>query len=87
MTPRTARTDVVRDTYVGTTIDDPYRWIEDWTSDEAQAWLSEQAVYARKVLDALPERDTLFTRDCCVGGRRRPEQYVDGRETVFLLAS
>jgi len=26
--------------------------MEDWTLDEAQSWLSEQAVYARKVLNA-----------------------------------
>jgi prolyl oligopeptidase len=67
MVLRTARIDVVRDTYFGVTLEDPYRWMEDWTSDEARAWLLEQAAAARKVLDALPERDALFARIAALG--------------------
>lgn len=62
MAAPTARIDVVRDTYFGTTIEDPYRWMEDWTSDEARAWLAEQMAYTQHALDALPERDALFAR-------------------------
>lgn len=58
----TARIDVVRDTYFGTTIEDPYRWMEDWTSEEARAWLMEQATSTQRLLDRLPERDALFAR-------------------------
>ncbi|HEY0606858.1 MAG TPA: hypothetical protein VGD58_28320, partial [Herpetosiphonaceae bacterium] len=63
-----ARIEVVRDTYFGTTIEDPYRWMEDWTSDEARAWLAEQMAYTQQMLDALPERDALLARIGELGG-------------------
>src|ERR671929_774061 len=62
MTPIPARQDVVRDTYFGTTIEDPYRWMEDWQSDEAHAWLTAQAAHTRAVLDALPHRAAVLQR-------------------------
>ncbi|HEY0736960.1 MAG TPA: prolyl oligopeptidase family serine peptidase [Herpetosiphonaceae bacterium] len=63
-----ARIEVVRDTYFGTTIEDPYRWMEDWTSDEARAWLAAQMAYTQQMLDALPERDALLARISELGG-------------------
>ena len=60
--PPKARIQVVSDTYFGTTVADPYRWMEDWGSEEARGWLDSQAAYARAVLDALPERRALLTR-------------------------
>jgi prolyl oligopeptidase len=55
-----ARVEVVQDTYFGTTIADPYRWMEHWKGEEFQAWLKEQAAYAQEQLDALPGRATLL---------------------------
>lgn len=57
-----ARIDVVRDTYFGTTIEDPYRWMENWKGEEFQAWVKEQAACTRAYLDALPGRDTLLAQ-------------------------
>lgn len=57
-----ARVEIVRDTYFGTTIDDPYRWMEDRQSDEFETWLREQAAYTRAHLDALPEHTALQMR-------------------------
>lgn len=62
MPPPVARIDVVQDTYHGTTIDDPYRWLEDWKGEEAQAWVAAQGAYARSYLEALPERGALLER-------------------------
>src|SRR5579871_948023 len=62
MQPPAARIEVVQDTYFGTTIDDPYRWLEDWQSDEARAWVAAQGAYARAYLDALPAREALLAR-------------------------
>lgn len=57
-----ARVDPVRETFYGTTVEDPYRWMEDWQSDEARAWLEAQAAFTREYLSSLPERDALLRR-------------------------
>ncbi len=57
-----ARSEPIRETYFGQTIEDPYRWMEDWQGDEARAWVAAQGEYARRLLDALPERATLLGR-------------------------
>src|SRR5579875_973191 len=57
-----ARVDVVRDTYFGTTIEDPYRWMEHWKSEEFQVWMKEQAAYTQAYLEALPGRDKLLAQ-------------------------
>jgi prolyl oligopeptidase len=62
MTLPHARIETVYDTYFGTTIADPYRWLEDWQSDEAMAWLKAHAAHARAYLDALPHRAELMAR-------------------------
>ena len=39
--PETKKGDVV-DTYFGTEVKDPYRWLEDDRSPETEAWVTEQ---------------------------------------------
>jgi len=43
-------------------VPDPYRWLEDGTSTEVQAWVKAQNALTRSVLDALPERERLRQR-------------------------
>lgn len=57
-----AREEVVHDTYYGVTVEDPYRWMEDWKGEELQNWLKAQAAYSRSYLEALPTRETLLKR-------------------------
>lgn len=57
-----ARVEIVRETYFGTTVEDPYRWMEDSASPEARAWLDAQAEHTRAVLDARPDRAALLAR-------------------------
>lgn len=54
----------VADTYFGTVIADPYRWMERAIPDnpEFRQWLERQNAYTRQVLDRLPERSTLQGR-------------------------
>jgi prolyl oligopeptidase len=50
----------VTDTYFGTTLTDPYRWMEDLQSPKVQAWMKGQAAYTKNYLAHLPGRDALF---------------------------
>jgi prolyl oligopeptidase len=57
-----ARIDVVRDTYFGETLSDPYRWMENDKDPEWLPFLNGQNDHARAVLDALPNRAALLAR-------------------------
>lgn len=59
--PPLARVEIVRDTHFGTTLEDPYRWMEQ-EGEESHRWLEGQAQYARSVLDVMPRRASLLTR-------------------------
>ncbi|MEJ6008201.1 prolyl oligopeptidase family serine peptidase [Paucibacter sp. AS339] len=52
----------VTDVYHGTSVVDPYRWMEDQKSPEMQAWMRTQADYAAGVLAELPGRAALRAR-------------------------
>lgn len=52
----------VTDTYFGTPIVDPYRWMEELKSPEVQSWMKAQNDYTRDVLSHLPGRDALIKR-------------------------
>src|SRR5258705_8124230 len=50
------------DTYHGTTIADPYRWLEDDTSPETAAWVEAQNKVTFAYLEKIPYRAQLNTR-------------------------
>src|SRR5262245_55755683 len=54
----------VADTYFGTIIADPYRWMEQATASnpEFRRWVESQNTYTRQVLDRLPQRGALLKR-------------------------
>ncbi|HZE68436.1 MAG TPA: prolyl oligopeptidase family serine peptidase [Pyrinomonadaceae bacterium] len=60
--PPKAAVHEVTDTYFGTKIVDPYRWMEDAKSPETAAWMKAQADYTRAYLDRLPIRALLLKR-------------------------
>src|SRR5204862_5996165 len=57
-----ARKSDTRDNYFGTSVTDPYRWMEDLNSPELKQWIDAQNVVTTKYLDALPVRDALKAR-------------------------
>lgn len=59
--PPVAPLRAVSDTYFGTAVVDPYRWMET-DSPEYAAWMKGQADHTRQVLDGLPLRSALFAR-------------------------
>ncbi len=56
------RKDAVIDQYHGSTVADPFRWLEDDTSAETKAWVAEQNAVTLRYLRALPYRDQLRER-------------------------
>jgi prolyl oligopeptidase len=59
--PETKRDDVVDDIH-GVSVADPYRWLEDATRPEVQAWMATQHDFARTYLDASPRRAEIEKR-------------------------
>jgi prolyl oligopeptidase len=59
--PTTARVDQVDD-YHGTTIADPYRWLEDLEAQPVGEWVAAQNELSRPVLESLPARAAIEKR-------------------------
>jgi prolyl oligopeptidase len=47
------------DTYFGTTVPDPYRWLENVDSPRTQAWVRAEGDLTRTYLDAVPQRGAI----------------------------
>lgn len=59
--PETAKVDTV-DTYFGTEVADPYRWLEDDRSPETEDWVRRQNAVTFGYLDGIPYREALRQR-------------------------
>ena len=59
--PSTAK-GAVKDTYFGTTIADPYRWLEDDNSEATKAWVNAQNAVTTTYLSTIPFRDKVKQR-------------------------
>jgi len=59
--PETAKGDVI-DEYFGTTVADPYRWLEDDDSDETKDWVRRQNEVTFDYLNQIPYRDAVEKR-------------------------
>ncbi|MBI1361809.1 MAG: prolyl oligopeptidase family serine peptidase [Alphaproteobacteria bacterium] len=57
-----ARVEVVKDTYFGETLSDPYRWMENYKDPDWLPFLKGQNAHTRAVLDAIPNRSKLLKR-------------------------
>ena len=51
-----------KDTYFGTTIADPYRWLEDDNSEATKAWVNAQNAVTTTYLSTIPFRDKVKQR-------------------------
>ncbi len=59
--PVTARVDA-SDNYFGTVVNDPYRWLENDTAKNVEAWVQEQNALTGGFLDQIPFRDKIKSR-------------------------
>src|SRR5712692_3302379 len=59
--PQPRKGDVV-DTFAGTKVPDPYRWMEDLNAPEVKQWVDAENAVTFKYLNALPMRDALKKR-------------------------
>jgi prolyl oligopeptidase len=57
-----ARTVDQVDDYFGTKVEDPYRWMEDVDSPEVKAWIEQENLLTRCILDKVPGREALQRR-------------------------
>src|SRR5829696_4298507 len=56
------RRDSVVDTYFGTKVADPYRWLEELDSPATTAWVASQQRSNTQVLERLPQREAIRRR-------------------------
>jgi len=59
--PNTAKGSVT-DNYFGTTVEDPYRWLEDDESAETKNWVKEQNTVTQNYLEQIPYRNAIKER-------------------------
>lgn len=60
--PPSAPVRPITDTYYGTKVVDPYRYMENLADPEVQSWIKAQNDYTRAVLASLPGRQQLLKR-------------------------
>ena len=56
--PKTKKVDTL-DTYFGTDVPDPYRWLENDRSPETEAWVKEENQVTFGYLDKIPYREEI----------------------------
>ena len=59
--PETKKVDQVDD-YFGTRVADPYRWLEDPSTEDAKAWIEAQNEVTNRYLETIPERARIRRR-------------------------
>ncbi|MDR1405620.1 MAG: prolyl oligopeptidase family serine peptidase [Prevotellaceae bacterium] len=74
--PATAKTDHV-DTYFGTQVPDPYRWLEDDRSDATAAWVREENDATFGYLEKIPFRSAI--REALTNMWNYPKEGVPGK--------
>ncbi|MBV9911406.1 MAG: S9 family peptidase [Sinobacteraceae bacterium] len=57
-----ARVEIVKDTYFGETVSDPYRWMENSKDPDWLPYLKGQNAHTRAILDSLPSRAGFLKR-------------------------
>jgi prolyl oligopeptidase len=82
--PQTAKGDVV-DTYFGTSVSDPYRWLEDDRSEATASWVSAQNEVTQNYLQQIPFRTSIRSRlEKLWNYERYSAPFEEGEYTYFF---
>ncbi|MFM9578084.1 hypothetical protein, partial [Streptomyces turgidiscabies] len=60
--PITQKDSTVKDIYFGTTVADPYRWLENDTAANTKAWVTSQNKVTQDYLSKIPFRKKIHDR-------------------------
>jgi len=85
MPPATRKHDVA-DTYFGTTVHDPYRWLEDAGARAVEQWIAAQNAYTEKVMDGFKDAKAIVKRvgDLALTSTRQFDPEIVGG-TLFYM--
>jgi prolyl oligopeptidase len=86
--PVTHKDTSVIDTYFGTQVADPYRWLENDTSKETAAWVKEENVVTQNYLQAIPFRDAIKKRyETLFNYEKYSAPFKEGKYTYYYRNS
>lgn len=71
------RVSPTRDVYHGTAVEDPYRWLENWSDPAVRDWSKKQSACARRYLDELPDAPKIRARLTQLFAVERGTSYSD----------
>ena len=77
----------VTDTYFGTPVNDPYRYMEDMKNPEVADWMKAQADYTRDALAKIPQRDAVLKEVTAFGdaaAARVTSVQITGNNVYYL---
>ena len=72
------------DNYHGTTVADPYRWLEDANSAETKQWVDAQNAVTQGYLGQIPQREAIRQRLTKLWNYERYSVPVEGRRPLLL---
>jgi len=77
---------LVTDTYFGTTVGDPYRWLEDPASAETRGWAAAESALARRYIHGRPAYAAIRSRveALAQGSPTRTGLHIAGRHWIYL---
>ncbi|MBG6236046.1 prolyl oligopeptidase [Pedobacter sp. CAN_A7] len=85
--PETKKEDV-KDTYFGTTVADPYRWLEDDRSEATKAWVTAQNEVSQKYFAQIPFRGAIKDRlTKLMNYEKYSQPFKEGGYTYFYKNS
>lgn len=78
----------INDTYFGTIVNDPFRWLEDDRSEDTQGWVKEQNNFTQKYLAQIPYRNDLKVRlTKLMNYEKYGQPFIEGAYTYFYKNS